>query len=701
LAVEQTVKLRSLGVIVFSSNRASVSGRRWGAVGFAVLIAMAFSAAPARAFSATEGVAKSVDFDVILPCPMTSFGTFNCNLLNDPMPASAPLKISWGDGAMSSVTAVTDVTMCRTQPPGPDPLACDYTASVAHTYAEETTTTPYTVQATIMFNGSSHTDPGNSSATVADATPTVSNLGGTAVEGSTQAIALGQLSDSGGLSTTTYTVSIDWGDGSPADNLTGAVSSVGAVAGFHAYAQAGRYTAHVTITDDGGATAIAQAGVTVSDVAPALSPVSGLIATEGASSLLNVATFVDPGGSVMASNFTASIDWGDGTTSPGTVSASASPGGAFTVRALHTYGEEGTWPAKVTITDAGGAVSSVTTPVAVSDAGLTAAGGGMLHLQEGVSGAPAALATFGDADPGAAPGDFIATVDWGDGTASTNATVSFAGGGTFAVTGAHAYAEEGSYTPTVAIEDRGGATVSTAVASVIVVDQSLSATGIAILKATAGAPSGSLTVARFADGDPGATANDYAATINWGDASAPQAGTIATLPGGRFAVVGSHTYHARGTFHVQIRITDSGGAAASVTSTESVAPTRVQSTLVSQITFGPTFSRVTSLIAKSVPVGGQIRIGCNGTGCGRRALAIGVVAPKCKGARCHTATARTVDLAALVNGWRLAPGAQLTVEILKRGWIGKYYSFRIRSGAPPAMSVTCVAPGSRKAGVGC
>ena len=86
------------------------------------------------------------------------------------------------------------------------------------------------------------------------------------------------------------------------------------------------------------------------------------------------------------------------------------------------------------------------------------------------------------------------------------------GSGRFAVTGGHAYAEEGSFTATVAIKDAGGATVSTTTA-VIVVDQPLSATGIATLKAVAHASTGTLTVASFADGDPGGTANDYAATI--------------------------------------------------------------------------------------------------------------------------------------------------------------------------------------------
>src|SRR6478672_7362624 len=94
--------------MAFSSNGAAVVGRRLGTVGFAVLIAMVFGAAPARAFIATEGVAQTVNFDVALPCPQSG-NTFNCST----MPASAPLNVSWGDGGTSAATATTDVNVCH------------------------------------------------------------------------------------------------------------------------------------------------------------------------------------------------------------------------------------------------------------------------------------------------------------------------------------------------------------------------------------------------------------------------------------------------------------------------------------------------------------------------------------------------------------------------------------------------------------
>jgi len=69
------------------------------------------------------------------------------------------------------------------------------------------------------------------------------------------------------------------------------------------------------------------------------------------------ATFTDGDPSGKLADYTASIDWGDGTTTqpdvtPGTVLATA--GGGFAVTGAHTYTGAGTFPLKVEVTDAGG-----------------------------------------------------------------------------------------------------------------------------------------------------------------------------------------------------------------------------------------------------------------------------------------------------------------------------------------------------------
>jgi len=61
-----------------------------------------------------------------------------------------------------------------------------------------------------------------------------------------------------------------------------------------------------------------------------------------------VAVFTDTNTAGVASDFTATIDWGDGTTTAGTVSGG---GGTFTVSGTHTYATSGTFNVVVTLTD--------------------------------------------------------------------------------------------------------------------------------------------------------------------------------------------------------------------------------------------------------------------------------------------------------------------------------------------------------------
>ena len=66
------------------------------------------------------------------------------------------------------------------------------------------------------------------------------------------------------------------------------------------------------------------------------------------------------------------------------------------------------------------------------------------------------------------------------------------------------------------------------------------------------------TVATFQDADPNAQPGDYTATIAWGDGTRA-AGTVHRTTDGGFAVRGRHTYLARGTRKVTVRITDGIG----------------------------------------------------------------------------------------------------------------------------------------------
>src|SRR5262249_29830723 len=140
---------------------------------------------------------------------------------------------------------------------------------------------------------------------------------------------------------------IDWGDGSDLD--TGTVSGSNGsftVKGSHTYTANGQYTVTVGIDDD--IPAPAQIGTIVSKAIVGLAPGQFLLTSivEGDSNSHNVATFSDANSSDTAADFTASVVWGDGATTAGTVSGAS---GAFTVSGIPPYPGHGGEPAAVNL----------------------------------------------------------------------------------------------------------------------------------------------------------------------------------------------------------------------------------------------------------------------------------------------------------------------------------------------------------------
>jgi uncharacterized repeat protein (TIGR01451 family) len=221
---------------------------------------------------------------------------------------------------------------------------------------------------------------------------------------------------------------------------------------------------------DAGAVAVAPTGNTAPiTVAQGDQPITAsgttFSATEGASFSGSVATFTDPDTTATASEYSATIDWGDGTaTSAGTISGSA---GSFSVSGTHTYAEEGTYPVTVTITDVdnAGNTDTANSTANVADAALHA---GTLAVPSSTSLGSATNVSFSFTDDNtAAPlSDFTATIDWGDGSSSPG-TISGTGG-SYTVSGSHTYAAAGPYTITVAVVDDGGSMTSASASTSVV-----------------------------------------------------------------------------------------------------------------------------------------------------------------------------------------------------------------------------------------
>jgi hypothetical protein len=164
--------------------------------------------------------------------------------------------------------------------------------------------------------------------------------------------------------------------------------------------------------------------------------------------------------------YSASIAWGDGQTSAGTISA---PNGNA-VSGTHTYSEEGPYTVTVTVTDSAGATATGSGSNSVADAAiaLTGVAGFREHHRSNFT---ASVATLTDADPGGTSTDSTGQINWGDGTTSgcpgTSCTISVRAGGGFTVSGSHNYRSNGTYTVTITLTDAGGSTSKTTTTIVV------------------------------------------------------------------------------------------------------------------------------------------------------------------------------------------------------------------------------------------
>jgi hypothetical protein len=283
--------------------------------------------------------------------------------------------------------------------------------------------------------------------------------------------------------------------------------------------------------------------LTVYDAPPSATGLT-VTAAEGGTFTGVVGTLSVAGGIEPTADYAILVNWGDGSSSQGTL---APADGGYQMLATHTYEEEGTYPTTIEILD-DGATATVTGLANVADAALTAVGKSALFT-EGVS-ASRTLATFEDADPRGAAGDYSATITWGDGQSSTGSIV--ADGGGFDVVGTHQYNEEANNLPiSVTIQDAGG-TTSTAAGSASI---GLSTKGVSLT--VTGTKQFTGTVATFSDLGLSPN-NDFTATIAWGDSPISLPGTVKAGTGiGNYIVSGTHTYSSfLGSLAVVVTITD-------------------------------------------------------------------------------------------------------------------------------------------------
>jgi hypothetical protein len=195
-------------------------------------------------------------------------------------------------------------------------------------------------------------------------------------------------------------------------------------------------------------------------------PVS-LTATVGSAFSGEVASFTDDSPYDFAAEFMATIAWGDGTQSVGSIVPGATPG-SFVVDGTHTYSSAGNFLTSVNVEDIDGSSLSLPGSASVAQAPpATTTPNPSLSLVQ-ATGIPAAagtafnvlIAVFKDQDPVPTAGQYQASISWGDGSSSSGAVVSASSPGEFGITGAHTYAAQGTYAVRISLTGPSGTSLA-------------------------------------------------------------------------------------------------------------------------------------------------------------------------------------------------------------------------------------------------
>src|ERR1700737_3453870 len=269
--------------------------------------------------------------------------------------------INWGGGP--SGTGTGTLGGGATGDPVPTGVF-DVTGS--HTYADSAT-------AAVAVSVANTTEEGESSgaavktdtATVNDADVFASTDNSndgfySAVEGKSITVTVGFVDDRAFAEGTTrdasITGTINWGDGTalqsvpattPASNCQCNVE----ISAAHVYdAAAAAYHITVTAKDDGGSSGTATFAARISEGTLTAENNRSLTATTGAAFTSVVGSFTDEAGAQAAvADFAATINWGDNSSSAGTLAKAAN--GAFSVSGSHTYASAGSKTITATVTD--------------------------------------------------------------------------------------------------------------------------------------------------------------------------------------------------------------------------------------------------------------------------------------------------------------------------------------------------------------
>lgn len=276
--------------------------------------------------------------------------------------------------------------------------------------------------------------------------------------------------------------------------------------------------------------------IAVLNAAPAITSF-GLSSTDLDSGQAVTATgaFGDGG---AADTHTVTVDWGDGSTSTMYLAAAAHD----FATPPHTYAAAGDFTVTATVADNAGATATATSSVSVHQPNQAPTIAALDVTGPSEGGTANLTLSFADAD---ALDTHTVTVAWGDGSTSDPVVVP-ADATTFEAS--HLYAETGTYSVVLTLEDSAGHTVTAG--------QSVTATNVApAVDALSLSPSSvvdhqTVTVSGTFT-DPG-TADTFTLFVNWGDGFS----STDSLAAGTRSFSATHDYSAAGPVTITATVTD-------------------------------------------------------------------------------------------------------------------------------------------------
>jgi hypothetical protein len=214
----------------------------------------------------------------------------------------------------------------------------------------------------------------------------------------------------------THTITVNWGDSSANDTASIAAGSSNFGPINHTYEETPvgvPFTITVTVGNSSGSSGKGTTTVSVND-APLTASGASVIASPNQASTVVVATFTDADPAGTIGDYGATITWGDGHTSSGTIAANGS--GGFMVTGTNTYAAAGTYTVTVQIMDHGASATATDTAIVTGPAtfvtGADAGGAPLVEVFDGATGLM--KSSFNAYDPSFRGGVRVATGDVND-----------------------------------------------------------------------------------------------------------------------------------------------------------------------------------------------------------------------------------------------------------------------------------------------